>query len=950
MFVKSMNKPGLERLKSKLIGRRSSEPSVFDDNTSVELGTNIVPNRYSRVHSLDSTGRLDVDAFLISLTKNMRGRSMSLSKIASNKQNIDIIRKEKEAIVLQKVLNLLHELGLQKPQATTGSRNLKNANVSVSCSSSCIYLPPILASSFDYESADNSNETVLGEEDRNGSDGLNTGNSCGVRVTESNNRSFDTENEASVSSNLRNQLLPFRSPDYLCAHVDSQTLIPVTIAVIIQLDKPATIKDLKFVLQSVVTIKWPGSENHYKGHLTENFRIGHMDWDLNLSDCNYYVNLKNLDETKSKIAVQDMAANTRKYLLFNKKELDEFNAARKHLANVDIEQWDILRSKNSSSQSQSGNENNTVIYPEGVYLFLLPIIFPENIPATVNSVNGSLHHIINISYNKVSDKLNWKKKQECYYSIPLVRQPPLLANSNGNKSIYVNRIWNNSMNYVITFPRKYVALGSQHTINIKLIPLVKDVVLKGLKFNVLERTTYASRDLAKEFQYDDGDPFDDKRNPNKVRERVIPICELKTKDKSYNGRKQPYKEELIRCPRNNMLFSCYDFQEGEIEGLSLEDPLNKPRKNDVMIASPLDINVSLPFLTTREDKVHFSTDKNFNNNGSQRRGSINEGILPTSFFPSWAGSGWLKKGNNVEASTTILNENEDENINEGYTSSSRAIYPDSDFRHIRISHRLQICFRVSKSDSVIPEKFHHYEIVIDTPIVFLSAKCNTESIQLPRYNEDNVDILTSCKDEYEDINGFFRIPQFESANNDLSGARNGVSLNPLRKEADAPPSFEEAMSASPSPNIKPISFTDEPISKIPSVPRCIPGEPAPAYDFTERLEFEFGIRRTPNIDEVVDKGAESLIFSIRNSSVKSSLLHLLSASNSLQSIPPSHKLVASSDDLSPSRATLSSFGDCSGNGEKISHRDSVVSLHRKNSRVEEMGKIRKPSEQKRAYQ
>lgn len=881
-MLKSMNNPGLERLKSKLMGRRSSEPSVFDDNISVELRTNIVPYRSSRVRSLDSTGRFDLDALLVSLTKNTRGRSKSLSKVTSNKQNMDIIRKEKATIVLQKVLNLLHELGLQTPQAATGGRNLKNANVSVSCSSSCIYLPPILTSSFDYESADNSNEAVLGEEYINESDSSSEGNRCGVRGIENEGQSCNTENEVPVSANFRNQLLPFRSPDYLCAHVDSQTLIPITVGVIIELDKAATIKDLKLELQSVVTISWPVRENHYKGHLTEKFRVGYMDWNLNLSDCNYYVNLNNLDEAKSRITAQDMAANTKKYQLFNKKELDEFNVFKKHLTSIDIEQWDIVRGKGSSSQSQSSNEK-TVIYPEGIYLFLLSIVFPENIPSTVNSLNGSLNHIMNISYNKVSDKLSWKKKQECFYNIPLVRQPPLLANTNGNKPIYVNRIWNDSINYVITFPRKYVALGSQHTINIKLIPLVKDVVLKGLKFNVLERSTYISRNLAKEFEYDDDDPYDSKHNPNKVRERVIPICELKTKDKSYNGRKQPYKEELIRCPHNNMLFFCYDFQEGEIEGLSLEDPLNKPSKNDVMIASPLDINVSLPFLTTREDKGHFDLHEDVDYSGSQRKGSMNEGILPTNFFSSWAGSGRLRRGNNEERNTTFFNENEDENINKGYTYSSRAIYPDSNFRHIRINHRLQICFRLSKADSIIPDKFHHYEVVIDTPIVFFSAKCDTESIQLPRYNENSVDILTSSWDGCEDKNGLFRMPQFESTNNGISSTSNCVSLKPLRKETDAPPSFEEAMSGSPSPSIKALPLTDE---------------PAPAYDLTERPDVESSIRRTPNIDEVVDKGAETLDISIRNSSVKSSLLHLFAASSCLQSIPPNQKVATSSDDLS----------------------------------------------------
>ena len=44
-------------------------------------------------------------------------------------------------------------------------------------------------------------------------------------------------------------------------------------------------------------------------------------------------------------------------------------------------------------------------------------------------------------------------------------------------------------------------------INVKLLPMVKDVVIKRIKFNVLERITYVSKNLSREYDYDSEDPI-----------------------------------------------------------------------------------------------------------------------------------------------------------------------------------------------------------------------------------------------------------------------------------------------------------------------------------------------------------------------------------------------------------------------------------------------------------
>ena len=102
------------------------------------------------------------------------------------------------------------------------------------------------------------------------------------------------------------------------------------------------------------------------------------------------------------------------------------------------------------------------------------------------------------------------------------------------------------MNRYITlsrFRKNIFPLGSEHSINVKLIPLVKDVVIKRIKFNISERITYVSKSLSKEYDYDGDDPFHvNAANNDRIRERLISVCELKTKNKSSNSNSEPYNE------------------------------------------------------------------------------------------------------------------------------------------------------------------------------------------------------------------------------------------------------------------------------------------------------------------------------------------------------------------------------------------------------------------------
>ncbi|KAK7676044.1 hypothetical protein QCA50_021013 [Cerrena zonata] len=244
-----------------------------------------------------------------------------------------------------------------------------------------------------------------------------------------------------------------------------------------------------------------------------------------------------------------------------------------------------------------------------------------------------------------------------------------------------------------------------------------------------------------------------------------------------------------------------------------------------------------------------------------------------------------------------------ENIQQGYTTVSKALSPDSNFRHIQIHHRLQVCFRISKPDPKDDYKMHHYEVVVDTPLILLSAKCNDDSIQLPKYDE--IDLPQPQLDQQNTNNQgsiSFRTPNFE---------HNGVSIKPLvQDEGEQLPSFEEAMSAPSSPITRSISLGDDPLSRIPSI---IPKEPAPAYELSLSPSTSPKESHEPvNIDELVHKSSGTNASNARQSRIRSSLLNSFApTSSNLSSQAPSNTSPSVSLSLAARNSTLSENTDYS---------------------------------------
>lgn len=774
MFVNPFDK-----IKSRV--RRSLESTLLESKASPKIV--ISESKEKMFHQ----NRLRAQSLLLHPSPSVTLVSRSRSRSVSKKHTKELIRHETNQVVQRKLNQVLLDLGLNPPiplKTCSGYVNgptLKSSKIYVANSHDCIYLAPASSASFTYEDVENG--------------GIEEENNMSSFVVPEDPASAATSRRPSTEG-LARRMESFNSPNYLCTKIDSDTPIPHTFGVIIELEKETQCTDVVIDFESLTNILWPSDDVYNKTFSKERFAIGSLRWTTALNQCDFYINSTNSNDIKSKsVTNDDLALRTRNY----------------RLKNIHRDQRDPEPEEELASP---------ILYKPGFYVFLLPILIPEHIPPTIVSVNGSLVHNLTVTFNRISEKLNRKSKVVALYNLPMVRTPPSFANSIADKPIYVNRVWNDALHYVITFPKKYVSLGSEHLMNVKLVPLVKDVIIKRIRFNVLERITYVSKDLSKEYDYDGDDPYNLKGfSDNRPRERIVPVCELKTKNKPSTGTQmEPYKEEVIKCPDNNLLFSCYEPE----EELDLNDPLSKPK--NTMIASPLDINVALPFLTTRQDKEMLTACGQDEEPAVRSRKSsvmsLNSvdgplspiiGALETNFSHGLFMDDTLRP----DVSSFMHDEsNYRESIHHGYTSVSKALSPDSNFRHIQVNHRLQVCFRISKPDPNDNYKMHHYEVVVDTPFILLSAKCNDESIQLPRYDESEAVSPPPLQPSIS-----FRTPNFENS---------GISIKPLDPNYDELPSFEQATLTPSSPIMRSISILEDPLSRVPSI-SPVPLDPAPAY-------------------------------------------------------------------------------------------------------------------------
>lgn len=361
------------------------------------------------------------------------------------------------------------------------------------------------------------------------------------------------------------------------------------------------------------------------------------------------------------------------------------------------------------------------------------------------------------------------------YQLPVVRLPPSDATSTLNKSIYVNKVWNNSLNYEMLLPRKYIQLSPMYDVNdqflqqhsfmlqMKLIPLIKGLCLKRIKINVVERATYISRD--RKYEEDIGD-----MERSGVKERVVTLLEIKARDRPFRGHYPPLCSQLVKgCTNDNLLTCCY-----KASNFDQKANRNSTRDEDGDITITNPVKIQCPLTFTANDESHFikSVHKNLTKGASDLKDLHDsdefsddaESIFSTTDLNSANYTGvhtgenttnndqkdfWVSKSPSL---SSIINPAKSKKAFYSMTGAIEStsdltdaekvriysFFPDATFHNVKIRHRLQVCFRISKPDLDFPTpngpKMHHYEVIVDTPICFISPFCVSDTLDLPSYD------------------------------------------------------------------------------------------------------------------------------------------------------------------------------------------------------------------------
>lgn len=464
-----------------------------------------------------------------------------------------------------------------------------------------------------------------------------------------------------------------------------------------------------------------------------------------------------------------------------------------------------------SSVSSAKSENSSKFHPASPKSILdIPVLLSGS---RVNSNAQSFMHSIPKKLSSLQPAV-----QNYSYKLPTVRLPPSDATSTVNKSIYVNKIWNNALNYELLLPRKYTQLSPPTSMNIgpnnrflkdntfflemKLVPLVKNLQLKRIKINIVEKITYFDKASHSKSS---------KKLKGRTVDRVVTMMEIKTKDKPQNYQSSlnaPLKTQIIKgCENDNLLTFCYDASKRPSR-LTKENDAIRSRSNSNgnklkqasaslfhsakrmsrALDSSLSDHSSLPkenITITNPVKLQCPLKFSANDDHNFISGVYDNLCKSSSYLTALQDESTLEKYSDSLSIFSVNSNNENDDIDESRSPVARSrafsfsstnastnanwdsieseeksrihtFIPDTSFSHFKVRHRLQISFRISKREEKTrgqegEPKMHHYEVIVDTPIIFVSPFCVDDTLELPSYEDA---VKTSIFESDIDTPGF----------------------------------------------------------------------------------------------------------------------------------------------------------------------------------------------------
>ncbi|KAL6928020.1 hypothetical protein ACO0SA_002746 [Hanseniaspora valbyensis] len=316
----------------------------------------------------------------------------------------------------------------------------------------------------------------------------------------------------------------------------------------------------------------------------------------------------------------------------------------------------------------------------------------------------------------------------------IVRTAPPRELSTANKPIYVNRVWNDSLAYEISLPETYVPLESELPIKMKFTPLDKTLKIKRIRVGIVEKIFIKNKSLTTTFNQmepllaDVNNPYYEDFINSRKKYRCLSILEVKPNRQT--GHASMKEVVITNCSNDNI----FQYRSNQIDSIVINSKVKFPK--------------FVPFATSNLTKQQLNQLPP--PYGVDKYELINEevGNRPT----------------NTEDSSVVAEEQIESYIAESNTfrevhkdfikSTSnipiqfinihrrplRGLYASSTtFNRVQVKHKLELVLRISQQIDPISKKYKHFEVVIDTPIVLLSELCESDSMELPSYNNVMVD-------------------------------------------------------------------------------------------------------------------------------------------------------------------------------------------------------------------
>ncbi|SCU79089.1 LAMI_0A07272g1_1 [Lachancea mirantina] len=679
------------------------------------------------------------------------------------------------------ISNYLSDRGFLNPRLLSQTENI---SISLATSSEIVFLPTVSAQDDEYLS-----HLAMLDESRGHSRNVDPAETLNFETSV---RSTESDVAAPSTSDVVGSESAITEVSNAQSIENDGKNVLFNIAVILSLKRPGKLSKIKAELYSRARVYWQYGVPPDKTLKEEYYTVESLDWDL--GNDNFTLFVPQRADWKEGIIERQEPIHTK---LFKKNE----NLADEKYRNRRKSRQQFFKFLDCEPEEH---------FEAGEYLFLLPVFFSNNIPETIylpsgrvnynfrcavkmdpskqgfddrsdlsfsnskatNGTNGSDEsHQETGSHSKSSSGNNFFKKMKNHlhssvtssasyesrgmldasYPINVIRMPPVISDSTADKPVYINRIWNNALSYEISLQKKFVPIGSEVPLKIKLAPIVKNIAVKRLRVSVLEKVTFVSKSLEYEFDQteaisnDPYNPYYAEFTSRRKQERILPLIEIRSKDK---GARALREEVVENCKSENILAYTTVTQGSRENGtFDVADTLTIDTKVKFPKYLVLDRKTSKNVPPYGIDEFSAINSANFESAGvggagtSTRRESAASGVIgffagrrPTVTSRSRQSSIVHPDVTSPSESKFFSNSNMHVQTRTKLNEPKRGLYLDSvNFENIHVKHKLEIMLRISSGgNGQNPEK--HYEVLIDTPIFLVSDMCTNDNIELPTYD------------------------------------------------------------------------------------------------------------------------------------------------------------------------------------------------------------------------